>query len=57
MATRTFDACMLNRIEDVDALLRFGASGFAIDAMLLDEGELECAIDTLAAACAAASEA
>lgn len=55
--TRTFDACMLNRTEDVDALLRFGASGFAIDAMLLDEGELECAIDTLAAACAAASEA
>ncbi len=55
--TRTFDACMLDRTEDVDALLRFGASGFAIDAMLLDKGELECAIDALATACAAAGEA
>ena len=55
--TRTFDACMLDRTEDVDALLRFGASGFAIDAMLLDKGELECAIDALATARAATGEA
>lgn len=55
--TRTFDACMLNRTEDVDALLRFGVDNLAIDAMLLDEDELERAIRTLAAAGAEASEA
>ena len=48
---------MLNRTEDVDALLRFGTGGFAIDAMLLGADELERAIGTLVAACAAASEA
>ena len=55
--TRIFDSCVLDRTKDADTLLRFGTGGFAIDAMLLGADELECAIGTLAAACAAASEA
>ena len=55
--TRIFDSCALDRTEDVDALLRFGTGGFAIDAMLLGADELERAIGTLAAARAAAGEA
>ena len=55
--THIFDSCVLDRTKDADTLLRFGTGGFAIDAMLLGADELECAIGTLAAACAAASEA
>ncbi len=48
--TRTFDACVLDRTEDVDALLHSGVGSLVIDAMLLDEGELEGAIRALVAA-------
>ena len=47
--TRTFDVCVLDRIENVGELMEAGVSDIAIDATLLDASELECAIRAVAA--------
>lgn len=54
--TRTFDVCVLDRIENVSELMEAGVSDIAIDATLLDASELECAICAVMAR-AASSEA